>query len=65
LTDGWEDDMAGERNSFEQERELLVQCVAEAHEALEIMAGVDENGPILVWLADHLLGAHTRAEQPA
>jgi primosomal protein N'' len=57
--------MAPEGHSFEQERELLVQCVEEAHEALHVMVGVDENGPILVWLADHLLEAHSRAEQPA
>lgn len=57
--------MAAERSSYEQERDLLVHCIEDAHEALRLMVGVDENGPILVWLADHLLQAQQRVEQPA
>jgi hypothetical protein len=57
--------MAAEQNSYEQERERLVRCIEDAHEALHIMVGVDENGPILVWLADHLYQAQSRVEQPA
>jgi hypothetical protein len=57
--------MAAERNNYEQERDRLIHCVEDAHEALRLMVGVDENGPILVWLADHLLQAQSRVEQPA
>lgn len=57
--------MAEAKNAFERERELLVQCIEEAYEALHLMPGVDENGPALVWLADHLLEAHTHVEQAA
>jgi hypothetical protein len=56
--------MAADRSSYEQERDLLVHCVEDAHDALKLMVGVDENGPILVWFADHLLQAQ-RVEQPA
>jgi hypothetical protein len=57
--------MAVERSNYEQERDRLIHCVEDAHEALRLMVGVDENGPILVWLADHLLQAQTRVGQPA
>jgi hypothetical protein len=49
----------------EAERNLLVQCVEEAYESLRLIPGVDENGPTLVWFADHLLQAHSRNTQPA
>jgi hypothetical protein len=48
-----------------KDRELLVTCVAEAHEALKFIPGVDENGPILVWMTEHLLHAHRRNDKPA
>jgi hypothetical protein len=57
--------MAQEQNSFDKERELLVRCIEEAYEALRVIPGLDENGPVLVWLADHLLEAHTHVEQAA
>jgi hypothetical protein len=34
------------------ERELIVRCVADAYETLDLIPGVDPNGPALVWLAD-------------
>ncbi|HEU4565853.1 MAG TPA: hypothetical protein VFS05_14430 [Gemmatimonadaceae bacterium] len=46
----------------QREHDLFVQCVADAHEALRLLPGVDENGPVLMWLADHLLEAHRRSE---
>lgn len=45
------------------ERDALVECIAEAHAALQLLPGVDENGPALVWLAEHLLHAHRRGER--
>ena len=54
--------MPKELKLSEKERDVLVQCVIDAHEALRVMPGVDENGPVLVWLAEHLLHAHRRAE---
>jgi hypothetical protein len=47
-----------------KDRELLVTCVAEAYEALKFIPGVDENGPILVWMTEHLLHAHRRNDKP-
>jgi hypothetical protein len=52
-------------NNVETERDLLVQCIEEAYESLRVIPGVDENGPALVWFADHLLQAHSRHTQPA
>lgn len=49
----------------ERERDCLVACVGEAYEALRVLPGVDENGPALVWLAEHLLHVHRRNERPA
>lgn len=57
--------MAAEQSSYEQERDLLMRCIEDAHEALHVMVGVDENGPILVWLADHLYQTQSRVAQPA
>jgi hypothetical protein len=57
--------MDQDSNNVEAERNLLVQCVEEAYESLRLIPGVDENGPALVWFADHLLQAHSRSAQPA
>ena len=54
-----------ETNSYEQERDRLVKCVEDAYDALRLIPGLDANGPALVWLADHLLAAHSREMQPA
>jgi primosomal protein N'' len=56
--------MAQETNLISAERDLLVQCLADAHEALRLLSGVDANGPALVWLAEHLLHAHRRRQPP-
>jgi hypothetical protein len=39
----------------DKDRESLVRCAADAFEALKVIPGVDPNGPILVWLSEHLL----------
>ena len=54
-----------EENDVTLERDLLVQCIEDAYEALRLIPGVDANGPALVWFADHLRQAHDRARQPA
>jgi hypothetical protein len=36
----------------QKERDLIVRCVAEAYDALDLIPGVNPNGPALVWLAD-------------
>jgi hypothetical protein len=33
-------------------RDLIVRCVGEAYEMLDVIPGVDPNGPVLVWLAE-------------
>jgi hypothetical protein len=47
------------------DRDVLIQCVADAYEALRLVPGIDANGPALVWLAEHLLHAHRRGERPS
>jgi hypothetical protein len=37
----------------ERERDLVTQCVGEAFDVLDLISGVDPNGPILVWLAEN------------
>jgi hypothetical protein len=36
----------------EKDRDLLARSVGEAYEVLDLIPGVDPNGPILVWLAE-------------
>jgi primosomal protein N'' len=55
--------MAQEVTDVSAEHELLARCIEEAHETLRIMPGVDENGPALVWFADHLRDAYSRNRQ--
>jgi hypothetical protein len=38
-----------------QDRDQVVLCVGEAYEVLDLMPGVDPNGPALVWLAEQFL----------
>jgi hypothetical protein len=38
-----------------QERDLIARCVGEAYEVLDLIAGVDRNGPVLVGLAERYL----------
>ena len=38
-----------------RERDYLAQCVGDAYQMLDLLPGVDPNGPALVWLADQLL----------
>jgi hypothetical protein len=47
-----------------EERDVLIQCIADSYEALRLIPGVDANGPALVWLAEHILHAHRRAQRP-
>ncbi|HEX2451870.1 MAG TPA: hypothetical protein VHJ69_12035 [Gemmatimonadales bacterium] len=54
-----------DENDLTSERDLLVRCIEVAHEALRLIPDVDENGPALVWFAEHLLQAHQRARQEA
>lgn len=44
--------MTAQPDVREKERELIVRCVAEAYEALDLIPGVNPNGPALVWLAE-------------
>lgn len=57
--------MAEELNLTQKERDILVQCVIDAYEALRIVPGVEPNGPALVWLADHIYQTHTTHEKVA
>jgi hypothetical protein len=54
--------MVEELNILQKERDVLIRCVADAHEALRLLPDVDQNGPALVWLASHLLEAHRHNE---
>jgi hypothetical protein len=44
--------MAAQPDVREKERDLIARCVAEAYETLDLIPGVDPNGPALVWLAE-------------
>ena len=47
--------MTAQSEVREKERDLIVRCVAEAYEAyeaLDLIPGVNPNGPALVWLAE-------------
>jgi hypothetical protein len=59
--------MAEDQGIFERERDILIRSIEEAFEALRVIPGIDENGPVLVWLTEHLYQAHSRShvEQPA
>ena len=41
--------MTAQSEVREKERDLIVRCVAEAYEALDLIPGVNPNGPGLVW----------------
>jgi hypothetical protein len=43
--------MAAQPDVREKERDLIARCVAEAYETLDLIPGVNPNGPALVWLA--------------
>jgi hypothetical protein len=36
----------------DRQRDLIARCVGEAYGVLDLIAGVDPNGPVLVWLAE-------------
>jgi hypothetical protein len=46
--------MTAQSDVRDKERDLIVRCVAEAYEALDLIPGVNPNGPALVWLAEQI-----------
>lgn len=44
--------MDGQPGARDTERDLIARCVGEAYEVLDLIPGVEPNGPILVWLAE-------------
>jgi hypothetical protein len=38
--------------SGDTRRDLIARCVGEAYGVLDLIPGVDQNGPVLVWLAE-------------
>jgi hypothetical protein len=44
-----------EKRVTQDERLSLVRCATDAFEALKMIPDLDPNGPILVWMSDHLL----------
>ena len=39
----------------DKEREFVLQCVGDAFQVLDLIPGLDPNGPALVWLAEQFL----------
>jgi hypothetical protein len=39
----------------DKDRDAIIQCIADAYQTLDVIPGVDPNGPCLVWLAEKLL----------
>ncbi len=50
-------------NATDKTRDSLVRCATDAFEALKVIPDIDPNGPILVWLSQHLLEAHQKQDQ--
>jgi hypothetical protein len=48
--------------AVDRARMLLVRCIEESFDSLRVIPGLDENGPVLMWMADHMLEAHRRLE---
>jgi hypothetical protein len=48
-----------------KQRDFLAQCVADAYQMLDLIPGVDPNGPPLVWLAEQFLELRRRTEAAA
>lgn len=46
--------MSAQPGVQDKERDLIVRYVGEAYELLDLIPGVDPNGPALVWLAEQL-----------
>ena len=50
----------------DREWDFLARCVADAYTMLDIIPGVNPNGPALVWLSDKFAQLRRRIEsQPA
>jgi hypothetical protein len=45
-----------------KERDLVVKCIGQAYEALHLLPGADENGPVLVWLTEQFIQIQRRAD---
>jgi hypothetical protein len=46
----------------DKEREFVLRCVGDAYQVLDLIPGVDPNGPALVWLAEQFLEIRRRGE---
>ena len=40
----------------DKDRDAIVECITDAYQTLDVIPGVDLNGPSLVWLAEKPLG---------
>jgi hypothetical protein len=56
--------MAEQLSVSKVDRDVLVQCVVDAYDAIHIIPGIDANGPVLTWLAGHLLQLHRANASP-
>src|SRR4051812_48671527 len=45
---------AADGRDLDKQRDAVVRCVGDAYDLLDLLPGVDPNGPVLVWLADQL-----------
>ena len=50
-----EPNMTTQAGLEKKERDFLASCVGDAYTMLDLLPGVDPNGPALVWLADQFL----------
>jgi hypothetical protein len=52
----WEESaMTTQAGLEKKERDFLAQCIGDAYTMLDVIPGVDPNGPALVWLADQFV----------
>jgi hypothetical protein len=49
----------------DKEREFVLRCVGDAYQVLDLIPGVDPNGPALVWLAEQFRQLRRQGENVA
>jgi hypothetical protein len=49
----------------QKERDFLAQCVGDAYTMLDLIPGVDPNGPALVWLAEQFMQLRRSLSAPS
>jgi hypothetical protein len=57
--------MTTQAGIVDNEREFVLRCVGDAYQVLDLIPGVDPNGPALVWLAEQFRQLRRQGENVA